>query len=385
MQKVMKNEWRRGADAPFETAPILAHDTHPEGLDLDRVRFVGDGQLEVRPEVGHILSVIRGGGLLHVTSEPEPLAIGEGVHLYLPAGAGAQLECTAGSELVRLCAPTAERAPGKRILLRDERFVGACATTGHTLRWTLTPQYLSRRIFLHHDTTLVSKRMDPISWFRTTMFDVSGLPPNADGESVFKMAYNSRTEINVCYEVVGETKVRFASHPYSRAGSASEQAWGPWVELTSDSSYHLNEEADGADAEWTEDAGVRRCSRNKHEVRVADGRHVSLFCLFDPAPTGVERHHPGEYSDYEPLSTVITRPEYAVHRREIDRFDAMVDTLSIAKARGRLDELRGSPAWQLYLDGRSAQLEIERTLHDALMAGGTGRERVIEPWMHPPQ
>ena len=44
--------------------------------------------------------------------------------------------------------------------------------------------------------------------------------------------------------------------------------------------------------------------RNKHEVHIVDG-HVTLFCIFDPAPTGIERHRPGEYSDYEPLSQVL--------------------------------------------------------------------------------
>jgi hypothetical protein len=44
------------------------------------------------------------------------------------------------------------------------------------LRWVITPQYLSRRIFLHHDPTLLSKSGHPVSWFHTTMFDVAGLP-----------------------------------------------------------------------------------------------------------------------------------------------------------------------------------------------------------------
>jgi hypothetical protein len=39
------------------------------------------------------------------------------------------------------------------------------------------------------------------------MFDVAGLPKNEEGDSVFKMSYNSRTEFNVCYDVKGKAKV----------------------------------------------------------------------------------------------------------------------------------------------------------------------------------
>src|SRR5204863_9462523 len=100
-----------------------------------------------------------------------------------------------------------DQARGERLLLRDEKFIAACATRSQTLRWTLTPQYLSRRIFLHHAPILLSKSGHPVSWFHTTMFDVAGLPPNQDGEPVFKMSYNSRTEFNVCYDVEGEARV----------------------------------------------------------------------------------------------------------------------------------------------------------------------------------
>jgi len=50
-----------------------------------------------------------------------------------------------------------------------------------------------------------------------------------DGESVFKMAYNSRTEINVCFDVAGDARVRMAEHPPVEAGvDGSRQVGGPW-------------------------------------------------------------------------------------------------------------------------------------------------------------
>ena len=95
------------------------------------------------------------------------------------------------------------RCSWQPVLLRSSPFVEL-----------LTLQYLSRRIFLHHDPTLLSKSGNPVSLFHTTMFDVDGLPKNEDGEPVFKMSYNSRTEFNVCYDVKGIARVRMAEHPY---------------------------------------------------------------------------------------------------------------------------------------------------------------------------
>ncbi|MBK6515416.1 MAG: hypothetical protein IPG04_15165 [Polyangiaceae bacterium] len=79
----------------------------------------------------------------------------------------------------------------------------------------------------------------------------------------------------------------------------TKQAWGPWSALTSETNYHLHEAVDGDQVEWIEEGGKRRSLRNKHEVLGRDG-YVSLFCMFDPAPTGVER--PG------PASTATTSP-----------------------------------------------------------------------------
>ena len=113
-------------------------------------------------------------------------------------------------------------------------------------RWVLTPQYLSRRVFLYNDQTLLSKNRDPVSWFHTTMFDVNGLPVNDDGLSVFKMSYDNQTEPNVCFDVSGTARVRMAYHPYS----VKSQIWGEWQSLDNDTTYYVNEAVDSPEVEW---------------------------------------------------------------------------------------------------------------------------------------
>jgi len=379
MQKLVRNNWRRESGEPYARASILSREVHPEGLDIDRVRFFEAGRLTPSSGVGHIISVLRGRGSLHVADgDVQSYHIEAGVHLYLPPGMESVFDAEEGTELIRVSGASAAQARGKRMLLRDETFVAACASRTQSLRWILTPQYLSRRIFLHHDPVLLSKSGHPVSWFRTTMFDVAGLPENAEGEPVFKMSYNSRTECNVCYDVQGKARVRMAQHPYA----AANQRWHPWLPLDGDSTYHLNEAAGSSEEERHIDTttGTLRFFRNKHEVHIADG-HVTLCCLFDPAPTGFERHRPGEYSDYEPLSQVVGLEAYDTYRREIAKYDEMVDQLSLAKATGALSTLQGSDLWKLYLQGREAQSAIESGLADGLAAEGKGRERVLAPWI----
>jgi hypothetical protein len=169
-----------------------------------------------------------------------------------------------------------------------------------------------------------------------------------------------------------------ALHPYD----ASKQFWSPWYPLDGDSTYHLNEAAGSAEEECRIDEATRtrQFLRNKHEVHIVDG-HVTLFCIFDPAPTGVENHRPGEYSDYEPLSQVLGTKVYESHQREIAIYDEMVDRLSLAKATGALSTLVGTPVWELYLQGREAQAAMESGLANALAAEGNGRDRVLAGWM----
>ena len=379
MQKLIKNDWRREPKEPFARAQILRHETHPEGLDVDRIQFFEAGCLTPQSIVGHIISVIRGSGKLYLSGDKKKsFHLEAGVHLYLPPGIESVLDAKQGTELLRVSSPTAAQTQGKRLLLRDETFLAACASGSQSLRWILTPQYLSRRIFLHHDSILLSKSGNPVSWFRTTMFDVAGLPKNEDGEPVFKMSYNSRTEFNVCYDVKGVARVRMAQHPYQRV----KQPWSSWLPLDSNSTYHLNEAAGSPEEECHIDEKTQTLQflRNKHEVHIVNG-YVSLFCLFDPAPTGVERHRPGEYSDYESLSHVLGTKQYETYQQEISRYDEMVDQLSLAKAMGELSKHHATPLWQLYLQGRETQVTIETELAETLAVEGNGRERVLACWM----
>jgi len=379
MQKLIRNTWSRRPGEPFDRAVILNHEVHPEGLDVERIRFVDAGSFAPKSSVGHLISIHQGSGSLRVAGDVrQTFHLESGVHVYLPPALESVLEAEPGTELLHVSSVSASQARGRRLLLRDETYIAACASGPQSLRWAFTPQYLSRRIFLHHDPILLSKAGNPVSWFRTTMFDVAGLPKNEDGEPVFKMSYNSRTEFNVCYDVKGTARVRMAQHPYKK----TQQHWGPWHTLDNDSTYHLNEAAGGPDEECRIDeaTGTPQYFRNKHEVYIIDG-HVTLFCMFDPAPTGVENHRPGEYSDYQPLAQVLGTAAYETHKREIAKFDEMVDRLSMAKAMGSLNTLQGTPIWDLYQRGREAQAEIESRIAKTLAADGTGRDRVLSRWM----
>jgi hypothetical protein len=379
MEKLIKNDWHRESGKPFVRAQILRHEIHPEGLDVDRIRFFENGSLAPSSKVGHIISVLRGRGRLREAgNDRRTFQLEEGVHLYLPPGLEFSVDAERGTELLRVSSPSSAQARGRKLLLRNETFLAACASKSQSLRWILTPQYLSRRIFLHHDPTLLSKSGHPVSWFRTTMFDVTGLPRNEDGLPVFKMSYNSRTEVNFCYDVKGAARVRMAQHPYREA----KQMWGPWLLLDGESTYHLNEAAGGPEEECRIDEAIQTLQtfRNKHEVHIVEG-HVSLFCLFDPAPAGLERHRPGDYSDYEPLSQLLGTKPYETFQREIEEYDEMVDRLSLAKAMGELNTLKGTPLWERYLRGREAQAGVETELARKLVFEGNGREQVLERWM----
>ncbi len=359
MPAVIVNQWKQSADNGAVRSLILTRETSPEGLDVERSRFPEAAAFALEPGSAHVVSVLRGRAKL--TCSLGTLAVEPGVHVFLPLGEATEIAAEPGLELVLLSGP---RARGTRALIRDEVFVRACSTAQQPLRWILTPQYLSRRVFLHHDQALVSRRGHPISWFHTTMFDVVGLPSNEEGEPVFKMAYTSRTELNVCYDVAGRARVRMGKHPYQ----AGREGWGAWAELDSETTYHLDEVEPATD-------GVR----NKHEISAFEG-HVTLLCAFDPAPTGIERHQPGEYSDYEPFERVSARPEYQAHREAIGRYDVMVDRLSLAKARGELDTCRGTADWELYEAGHRAQRAHEAAL---VAASSPERARVLERWLIP--
>lgn len=374
MERILTNDWQPQPEG-FESARILRHQDTPEGFDVTRLRSAQTAELALDPAAGHILTVLQGSAQLF--DAQQVLALSQGAHVYLPVGGPRRLRLAPHTQLVQVSTAQPEQAVGQAIQVRHEHFLSACASDGQSLRWILTPQYLSRRVFLHHDAPLRSREGRPVSWFRTTMFDVSGLAPNEEGESVFRMSYDSRSEFNVCYEVRGQARVRLARHPYVAKG----QQWSPWLPLHDDATYHLDEAAGGPQEEHYIDASGRQATlRNRHEVSITGG-HTSLCCLFDPAPTGVERHRPGEYSDYEPFEQVRTRPEYARHVQALDAFDAMVDTLSMAQAQGRLEAMAHSPEWAMFEAGYREQRAIEARLQDELTAEGQGRDAVLAQWM----
>jgi hypothetical protein len=364
MGRVIRNEWRETNAGELHIANIACADTHPEGLDIERLKFFGGTELKLDSAGGDIISVAAGQGTLRAAVGE--LAMGPGTHAFVPPS-GAVFCGEVGADVVRVRSRFLGETTGTKLVFRDERFVYAASSRERSLRWILTPQYLSRRVFLRHDKTIVSKSGAPVSWFHTTMFDVAGLPRNDEGLPVFKMSYNSRTEINVCYDVAGVARVRMAKHPYSERN----QLWTEWAPLDGETAYHLDEPID--------DLGT---ARNKHEVHIDSG-HVSLFCLFDPAPVGFERHRPGEYTDYEPFATVAGTREFLDYCAEISLYDTMVDELSLARARGEVDRLRGEPAAELYRQGFEAQIRRDTELHSALGRDGTDRQRVIEPWLRP--
>ena len=328
MQKIIRNEWQHKPGESYALARILSHEKHPEGLDVERVRFLASGRFYPKTGLGHIISIIKGTGELFILGEnKQQLHLKSGVHLYLPPSIEAVFKAGEGAEFTHVSSSSKAQTRGKQLLVRDETFLAACASGTQSLRWIFTPQYLSRRIFLYHDLTLLSKSGNPVSWFHTTMFDVSGLPENADGEPVFKMSYNTRTEFNVCYDVKGIARVRMAHHPYR----TEKQLWGPWLSLDAESTYHLNE-ADGCLEEECyidSKAQTKQFLRNKHEVSIVNG-YVSLFCLFDPAPIGIERHRPGDYSDYESLLTVLGNKTFDNYQQELAHYDKMLDQLSLS-------------------------------------------------------
>jgi hypothetical protein len=336
-------------------------------VDLSRVRFTREAEHRLDASQAHVMSCLEGG--ISVSVDAERYQIERHVHCYLPRGA--KLEGRPGTQLVIMSGDATHQARGETPLVRDERFLQGAASD-RSLRWILTPQYLSRRIFLHHDKTLLSKARRPVSWFRTTMFDVRGLPKNDEGQSVFKMSYNYRTEPNVCYRVIGDARVRMARHPYSEGAG---QAWGPWYTLDGETTYHLDEPTtfDGIDV------GPSGPLRNRHEVDVRG--HVTLLCAFDPAPTGAERHRPGAYSDYGSVEEAQRSPEYEKTSKDLASFDAIVDVLSLAKARGEDPRQAEPEAFAEFERGQRRQREIERQLLQELIQSGSPRAKIVEDWL----
>jgi hypothetical protein len=158
-----------------------------------------------------------------------------------------------------------------------------------------------------------------------------------------------------------------------------EQSWSDWHSLDGDTTYHLNEGADGPEIERhaDPDTGKERFLRNRHEIYIAPGGHVSLCCMFDPGPTGLETHQPGEYSSYAPVSETIDTRAYREFLASMAAAEDMVRTLSLAQARNGGVPDRSSPKWAEYehLLDRALQAE-EQLIRDS----EEGRRSIMAFW-----
>lgn len=378
MEKIIHNNWLQLEKGQFH-AEVLNRHIHPEGLDVSRFSFEQGGEVELNHLDGHIVTILTGHIQLKINSFATPLELGSAVHLYIPPHENARLKVSENTQLIHIAGPR-EQARGEEMVVRDEQFIRATADGNRMFRWVLTPQYLSRRVVLHHDKTLLSKDHFPISWFRTTMFDVNGLPPNEQGVPVFKMQYDYQTEANVCYDVSGEAKVRMAFHPYKDKG----QEWDEWQLLGNDTTYYLNEDSHCSDVEWdtNSETGENFSRRNKHEVYIPEGGYVSLCCLFDPGPTGSEKHVPGKYSSYQNVNKVVGTEAYRQHLKALIPFDEMVDNLSLLKAQGLLGQSDKDPMWTFYRHGFENQVELESKLVQQLQNENQGRDAVVLKWIN---
>ena len=378
MEKIIYNKWQEIKKGQLLTS-ILNRDIHPEGLDVSRFSFKQSGEVLLNPSDGHMVTILSGQVHLKLNSFITPLKFGAFVHLYIPPYENAKLKASRDTQLIHIAGPT-EQAKGEKLIVRDEQFIRATADSERMFRWVLTPQYLSRRVFLHHDKILLSKSHLPVSWFRTTMFDVNGLPLNEDGLPVFKMQYDYQTEANVCYDVAGEARVRMAHHPYKDEG----QEWSQWKLLGNDTTYYLNEDSQSSDVEWhvNPETGERSSKRNKHEVYIPEGGYVSLCCLFDPGPTGSEKHMPGKYSSYQDVNKIIGTESYQKHLKALIPFDEMVQKLSLLKAQGLLNENDENPKWTSYQRGLENQIKLESELVQQLRNENRGRDAVVLKWIN---
>jgi len=346
--KIIVNNWQDSGQG-IRVSRILDRGVSCEGIDLCRYQAEEGAVIDLAADCGHIASLLEGVAMLRSGSNSTELCITAGTHIYIPPEYAGSLRFSELSSGIHAFAAD-NRAHGTQLLVHNERYLAST-------RFVLTPQYLSRRVFLNRDHTLVSRSGDRVAWFHTTMFDTQGLPPNHDGQSVFKMSYDHQTEVNVVYDVKSRASVRFANHPYVEP---HEQCWSDWHSLDGDTTYYLNEGADGPKIEGhvDPDTGKERFLRNRHEIYIAPGGHVSLCCMFDPGPTGLETHQPGEYSSYAPVSETIGTRAYREFLASVAAAEDMVRTLSLAQARNGGVPDRLSPKW----------VEHERILDRALQA-----------------
>jgi len=336
--KIIVNNWQDSGQG-IRVSRIVDRSAGCEGIDVCRYQAEEGAVIDLATDCGHIVSLLVGTAILGSGGNSAELCITAGTHIYIPPEYAGSLRFSELSLVIHAFAAD-NRAHGAQLLVHNERYL-------FSTRFVLTPQYLSRRIFLNRDHTLMSRSGDRVAWFHTTMFDTQGLPPNQDGQPVFKMSYDNQTEVNFVYEVKSKASVRFANHPYV---DPHEQSWSDWHSLDGDTTYYLNEGTDGLEIERHADpeSGKEHCRRNRHEIYIAPGGHVSLCCMFDPGPTGLETHQPGEYSSYAPVAETTDTKAYRDFLASVAAADDMVRTLSLAQASNDGVPDRSSPEWAEY-------------------------------------
>lgn len=368
-RKIIVNEWESSRrNVGIRVSHVVDGRDSCEGIHVCRYLSEPGSRINLSSDQGHIFSLLEGEGVLKLPDEPNELAISAGTHIYVPPSRSANFRFLEQSSAIHAFAP-ANRPHGEKLLVHNERYMA-------TSRFVLTPQYLSRRAFLNRDHTLVSKSGDRVAWFHTTMFDTQGLPLNHDGLPVFKMSYDHQTEINVIFDVGGEASARFAQHPYV---DAAMQRWSDWHVLDDQTTYYLNEGARGPDVERFTDpkTGKEKKLRNRHEIYISPGGHVSLCCLFDPGPTGLETHQPGEYSSYAPVSETVDTPAYQEFVELVSVADNMIQTLSYDQASNAGKEVRSYPAWAEYEKQLAKALNADERV---IRAAQQDRRQIMEAW-----
>lgn len=362
-RKILKNKPVDKGDYYESLQTEISKDV--EGLDSRRLEIKADRTYFFDNQLGHVATIIKGQSYFSCKSH-EKLKLEAFTSFFIPVGESASIKSTSGNLQILLVSAPSSQTVGKRFLLKNHKFVNACTNTQQSMRHILTEQYLSRRIFLRHDETLLSKSGDPISWHHTTMFDTKSLPLNEEKITVFRMSYNTKTEINICFDVPILSKVRFAVHPYS----TSSQEWTKWEEIDSNTCYNLNESPDEMEMIKSED-GTIRGYRNKHEVHIPENGYVTLMCLFNPATTGIEKHVTGKFSDY---GKGIDDMNILPFLSELSKYDQMVEELSIKQSLGEDIEKVGS--YKVYQEGIKNQIAIE----EELLSSIAERKNIVEMW-----
>ena len=115
LPNVIRNAWRADPRGPVEVARILDHRTSPEGLDVERIRFLERGSVRIDPNMGDFLSVISGPIVLrHDRDGGEALHLADTTHAYVPPDWPVWVDAQAGAEIVLVSGASSGQARAPR-------------------------------------------------------------------------------------------------------------------------------------------------------------------------------------------------------------------------------------------------------------------------------